>query len=414
MDFKFVHAADLHLDSPLRARTAGPLQRIFQEATFTAFRRIVDLCLSEQAEFLLIAGDLFEYRDRSVRARLELIRELSRLDAAGIRTFIAHGNHDPLSSEPGGLRLPPSVKVFGACWEEVEVHRGGGVLCRVQGVSYPHERVCEDLTPLFSRKGPELTIGLLHANVGASPAHSNYAPCRLSDLSRCRLDYWALGHVHTRIEHPLESGGVAVYPGNPQGRHIAEPGERGCVLVHVREGRTARHFRPVDSVRWSRLQVEIEPLPSLDALMQAIQEAIASFCAEGPDAHAVQVALSGAGPLHRELARGGAVSQLADHLGPSALQRSPPVLIESIADETRPALDIEAATGPGTLGEAISMLAQAAEVDGAAWNQLSGDEGLAKLHAALGRFGLEPALDQRLLDRAMARALDLLQAEAEP
>ncbi len=414
MDFKFVHAADLHLDSPLRARAAGPLQRVFQEATFTAFQRIVDLCLAEEVQFLLIAGDLFEYRDRSVRARLELLRELARLDAAGIRTFIVHGNHDPLSSDPGTLRLPPSAKVFGAAWEEVEVRREGQVLCRVQGVSYPHERVCDDLTPLFSRTGPELTIGLLHANVGGSPAHANYAPCSLSDLSRRCLDYWALGHVHTRAEYPLESGGVAVYPGNPQGRHIAEPGERGCVLVHVREGRTTRHFRPLESVRWSRVEVDISPLASLDGLMDAIQEEIASFCGEGPDAHAVEVVLAGAGLLHAELARAGAVSQLADHLSPSALQRSPPVLIESIADETRPALDLGAATSPGTLGEAIASLARAAESGSAVWNQLCGDEDLAKLEAALGRCGLRAPSDRRLLDRAMARALELLQAEAEP
>src|SRR5437764_539622 len=118
--FKFVHAADLHLDSPLRLLDAEPRVRaLAKEATFKAFETIIDLCIREQVAFLLIAGDLFDAKDRSVRARLSLATGLRRLDAAGIRTFIVHGNHDPLSSS-GAVGLPASAKVFGASWEEVE------------------------------------------------------------------------------------------------------------------------------------------------------------------------------------------------------------------------------------------------------------------------------------------------------
>src|ERR1700687_5367837 len=118
VNFKFVHAADLHLDSPLCTRAAGPLQPLFDDATFTTLRRIADLCLAEKASFLLLAGDLFEYRDRSIRARLELRRQVARPDAAGIPPFIVHGNPDPLPSEPGPLPLFDSVKVFAPSWEE--------------------------------------------------------------------------------------------------------------------------------------------------------------------------------------------------------------------------------------------------------------------------------------------------------
>ncbi|HEX4801987.1 MAG TPA: DNA repair exonuclease [Myxococcaceae bacterium] len=414
MNFKFVHAADLHLDSPLRARTAGPLQGIFEDATFAALRRIVDLCLAEKAEFLLLAGDLFEYRDRSVRARLELRRQLGRLDAAGIRTFIVHGNHDPLCCEPKSLRLFDSVKVFSASWEEVELRRDGHLLCRIQGVSYPQERVAEDLTPLFSRQGPEFTIGLLHANVGGNPAHPNYAPCSLADLDARCLDYWALGHVHTRDEHRLPGGGVAVYPGNPQGRHIAETGERGCVLVEVKDGRAQPRFWPLESVRWSRLEVDIAPLPTIDSLADAICQKIADAACAGPDAHAVEVCLIGAGPLHYELGRLGALSELVEHLSPWALQRSPPVLFESIEDHTRSELDIRAATAPGTLGEAIASVGRSAAASAGALNQLCADEGLVKLHSALRRAGMEAPPAGQLLDRAILRALELLQSEGGP
>src|SRR5437868_3130490 len=102
MDFKFVHAADLHLDSPLRGvRAEGRLREILDRATFTAMQRAVDLCLKEKVDFLLLAGDLFDAKDRSVRARLALREQLLRLDAAGIPSFIVHGNHDPLTASAG-------------------------------------------------------------------------------------------------------------------------------------------------------------------------------------------------------------------------------------------------------------------------------------------------------------------------
>src|ERR1700737_1656326 len=272
MDFKFVHAADLHLDSPLQgAPSDGPVRSAFEEATLVAFSRIVDLCLAESVQFVLLAGDLYEFNDRSVRARLALFRGLQRLEDSGIQSFIVHGNHDPLSSEDGMLKLPASTKVFGPEWEEVEVRRSARTLCRIQGVSHPHERVSDNLAQRFSGRGPEFTIGLLHTNVGSVPGHANYAPCRLADLSAAGLDYWALGHVHTRAEYQLPGGGWAVYPGNPQGRHAGEPGERGCVLVEVREGRPHRRFCAVDSVRWHRVELEVSGISSLDALASGIQ-----------------------------------------------------------------------------------------------------------------------------------------------
>src|SRR5262249_9605981 len=284
--FKFVHAADLHLDSPFRAVSAdAPLAEQFRRATLKAFSRIVDLCLRERVRFLVIAGDLFDQKDRSVRARLALRKELFRLDAAGISTFIVHGNHDPLSDDVGSMAFPPSVKVFGACWDEALVLEEGRILCRVQGISYPHERVTEDLSPAFRRQGPEFTLGVLHANLGRNTEHENYAPCTIEGLASRDLDYWALGHVHTRSEHPLPGAGIAVYPGNPQGRHIRELDERGCVLVEVNESATDRRFFPMDAIRWHRIQVPLTAIKSLEGLEREIQDQLDAWRDSLHDAH---------------------------------------------------------------------------------------------------------------------------------
>jgi DNA repair exonuclease SbcCD nuclease subunit len=412
--FKFVHAADLHLDSPFRGvATDGRLWELFRRSTLKAFSRIVDLCLRERAQFLVIAGDLFDLKDRSVRARLALRKELARLDAAGIATFIVHGNHDPLSADSGSVGLPTSVKVFGACWEEAQVSRDGEILCRVQGISYPHERVTEDLSRFFRRQGPEFTIGVLHANLGRHVEHENYAPCSTEGLASRNLDYWALGHVHTRAEYALPGGAIAAYPGNPQGRHIRELGERGCLLVEVAEAGANRRFFAVDAIRWHRLEVELSSVTSLEGIEAAVQEQLGAECDPSHDAHVVRVELVGRGPLQPELTRLGALASLEEHLRETLGGREPPVVLESVRDLSRANLDLEAVHSAGGLGAALVTVAKLAKSDRKAVDGLWSDTELHRLELAIRRAGLPSLQDcgPGLVDRALACALDLLQED---
>lgn len=411
--FRFVHAADLHLDSPLRVPGApGRVSGLLRDATFLAFSRIVDLCLRERVDFLVLAGDLFDFKDRSVRARLHLRRELVRLHQAGVRAFIAHGNHDPLSPEAGALGLPDSVTVFGPGWSEVALERAGAVLCRVQGISYAQERVTEDLSRAFRRQGPEFTIGVLHANVGSDSAHANYAPCTLADLSARRLDYWALGHVHTRAEYRLDSGGLAVYPGNPQGRHTHETGPRGCVVVEVEDGRACTRFVSLEPVRWHRLAVDIAGLATVDALAEVIDAAADDACGAGSEAHAVRLVIEGRGPLHAELARPEALAGLEEELRGPLAARQPPVALEAVELRTRPVLELDAIRALGGLPAQVLEVADKALASGAALEALWDGE-LQKLDGALKRAQLRsPKEDARaLLELAAARALSLLLEE---
>ncbi len=411
MDLKFVHASDLHLDSPLRGLPLPPgrpeLEDRVRRATFHAFARIVDLCLRESVAFLLLGGDLFDQKDRSVRARLFLRRQLERLDAKGIRTFIVHGNHDPLSGDRA-LELPASVKVFGAEHEEVVVRDGERVRYRVQGISYPEERVTHDLSRFFSRQGPELTIGLLHANVGGDAGHAPYAPCSTADLARAGIDYWALGHVHTRAEFELERG-VAVYPGNPQGRHPNELGPRGCVLVRASEGGLSRTFVPVDGVRWHEVPVSIAGLTGLEQLVAAIEAAVEEACLPGFDAHAVRVRLTGRGPLHREL-RAEGLGQLEAELREVLVARPTPVLVESVIGDTSPEIDLSPAALEGSLQGTVHALG--AMPPGLA-EELFGSEELKRLESLYRKHQLGSVRTDaaKLWQQGVTRALELLQED---
>ena len=316
---KFVHAADLHLDSPFRGiRSEAPdyVADTLRRATFDAYENIISLCLREGVDALLVAGDVYDGADRSLRAQLKFVDGLARLDGAGIRSFVCHGNHDPLDGWEARLSLPPGCVRFGPEVSGEPVFPGEPERAAVYGVSYPQRVVTENLALRFNGQvSSGFSIGLLHCNVGGNTGHDNYSPCTVSDLAETAIDYWALGHVHTRQVLRQERPTV-VYPGNPQGRHPLETGERGVYLVEVDDyGAVSLDFRPVDVVRWETLEVGIAGLDTEQELLDAVDSAVAS-CAEYAGGRSVvfRLTLAGRGPLHRWLRSPGTVDELRERV----------------------------------------------------------------------------------------------------
>ena len=313
---RFVHAADLHLDSPFRGmRSEAPdyVADSLRQATFDAYRNVIDLCLQEGVDALLVAGDIYDGADRSLRAQLRFVEGLNRLDAAGIRSFICHGNHDPLDGWEARLALPPGCVRFGPQVTGEPVFPGEPDRATVYGISYPRREVRENLAPLFVEAAEQrgFRIGLLHANVGGNPDHDSYAPCSVTDLADTGHDYWALGHVHTRQVLRQERPTV-VYPGNSQGRHPLETGARGVYLVEVDDyGTVSLDFRAVDAVRWETTEIGIAGLETEQDLLDALDTATAR-CADNSQGRSVLVrlALTGRGPLHRWLRQADTLEEL--------------------------------------------------------------------------------------------------------
>ncbi|MBC7325284.1 MAG: hypothetical protein H5T99_08220, partial [Moorella sp. (in: Bacteria)] len=201
-------------------------------------------------------------------------------------------------SWPGNVHFFPPGEV--GYWA---VERRGAEIARVYGISYPRRDVFENYARRICRH-PEapFSIGVLHCNVGGVPEHENYAPCQLDDLLKSRLDYWALGHIHTR-RILRESHPAVVYPGNPQGRHPREGAEKGCYLVRVTgSGLAALRFLPVDTVRWTEVVVSIAGLANEDDLLSGLNDRLKEVqkCHPGRSV-VVRIRLVGRGPLHRRL-----------------------------------------------------------------------------------------------------------------
>ena len=347
--FRFVHAADLHIDSPFKGLMAvdSAVAERLRDATYEAFRNLVRLCRGEQVDFLVVAGDVYDGADRSPRAQLRFRNGLAELAAEGIESFVVHGNHDPLNGRFSSITWPDAVHVFGEVPSWATATRDGEPLADIQGVSYPSPVVTDNLALRFSppRRQDLFNIGLLHCNVGGITGHDNYAPCTVNDLVRVGLDYWALGHIHAR-QMLLEDGPTIVYPGNIQGRDPSELGARGCMVVDVGpDGSAVPRFRALDNVRWESRDVPIDGVAGVDVLYDRIAGVSDRLSAETDGRDVVcRLTLTGRGQMHAELGRAEAMDGLLEELRPGALAGSPWVWIERLSNRTRPEIDIESRT----------------------------------------------------------------------
>ncbi|MDD3580961.1 MAG: DNA repair exonuclease [Desulfobacca sp.] len=344
--FSFIHCADLHLDSPFEGLHAlePQIAAILRDATFKAFGQVIDLAINAKVDFVIIAGDVYDGADRSLRAQLRFRDALRRAVEAGIECLVAHGNHDPLSGWEAALTLPPGVHRFGG--QQVEhliVKRGSEPLAEIYGISYPVREVRDNLASQFQRQpGQSFHIGVLHCNVGGDPHHDNYAPCTLTDLINSGMDYWALGHIHNqKVLRDREP--CIIYPGNTQGRNVREAGPRGCYLVRVDENRHLQtEFVATDVVRWYTQEVNIADLNSIDDLLEVLTE-ILEETRKAADGRAaiLRLTLVGRGELHRQLRHLDPDRDLGSRLREGELNRDDFVWVESVQNRTRPPVDIE-------------------------------------------------------------------------
>jgi DNA repair exonuclease SbcCD nuclease subunit len=322
MAIRFVHTADLHLGSPfVGLEKAEPrIARAMRESTFRVFDAIIELCVAEDVDTLLIAGDVIDGAIRSPEAQKGFQKGLTHLHEAGIPSFVCHGNHDPLDEWDAGVEFPESCRRFGSEVEEVPIslqHPEKGV---VLGVSYPTSQVVENLAVKFRPSDSSVfSVGLLHCNVADDPNHASFAPCSVSDLTGTGIDYWALGHIHNR-RVIRESSPVIVYPGTPQGRHPGEPGSRGVTLVSVDDdNKVEMESRPVDIVRWGRVKLDATSIVSARGLIDTIVAAVEKELAEAEGRSLLYtVTLSGSTPLNKTLQRSafveGLIERVNEHL----------------------------------------------------------------------------------------------------
>lgn len=341
--FRFVHCADLHLGAPFRGIQSGdkgPWTDALEKATFRAFENVVDWTEEIRADALIIAGDVYNSNEHSLSAQLSFARELYRLAQAGIPVFMVHGNHDPGDAWKADIPLPPSVHVFSS--EEAEsfpLMKDGELAATIYGMSYGTQHETENLALRFHRKQEDsFAIGVLHTEMG-SPGNP-YAPCSLEDLRGTGMDYWALGHIHTRRvagEKPY-----IVYPGNTQGLDPTETGPKGCYAVDVGTyGTVTLSFKETDVVRWLDMNVDITDIQNQDELVRNIMKRRASLRELTGKPNLVRLIFTGRGPVHRIITSREGQDFILQSLNAKEQFRHIFSYFFQVEDRTLPLLDLE-------------------------------------------------------------------------
>jgi len=422
--FKFIHAADLHLDSQFKGVSglSDGIRAFLRESTFASLERLTQLAIREQADFMVISGDVYDAKDSSLQAQLRFQEALDRLGEHGIGVYIIHGNHDPLDGPRMRTAKKEHVHVFGPDFERATACRRQDrqPVAVIGGISYPSSKVTENTSRYFHRSKDSslFHIALLHANVDGDPTHETYSPCTRRDLTAAGYQYWALGHIHKR--QVLQEYPHIVYPGNIQGRSIREAGAKGCYAVQVdKDGNVELEFHELDTVRWFQETISIDGMDGEESFHTMVEARMQNIRSERPGQMSiVRFIVTGRGSLHERLEQGRMAEELLHEFRRRAVRSAGEpgglrglVWIESFEIRSGPWIDREALLQEDSfLGELLRYGQRAGEDERIRSDLLRSALGPLTANAELRRLLAETTEEERAgwLRRAEEMAVMLL------
>lgn len=351
---RFIHASDIHLDSPLKglqSHEGAPVDTL-RSATRRAFENLVQLAINEQVDFILIAGDLYDGDWKDYSTGLFFRGQMVRLKDKGIDVYIVAGNHDAASVISKKLTLPKNVHIFST--RTVESLEPAALPVVIHGRGFPNRAVPENLAKDYPLAfADKFNIGILHTSLTGRTGHDTYSPCSDRDLREKGYGYWALGHVHQ--PEIISREPWIVFSGNCQGRDIRESGEHGCFIVSVNDSLEVESvdWYNLDVVRWQTLEIDLLAVKDeSEALRRVSQSIISAVNSSGNRLVAARVIFTGAtnlhGSLHRETSR-----WRAEILGIAQDHGEDAVWIEQIKVLTTPIYDLEQLAQRDTLTKII-------------------------------------------------------------
>lgn len=279
---KFLHIADVHLDSPFLGLSFLPSELFCQikNAIQLSFEKAVNFAIDNDVDLVLLAGDTFDSIHPTPQSKIFFANQIKRLVDRQIQVVMVLGNHDYSQIDDLLLNESPYFKIIGSNEqiEQVDFMTKSQYKYRVVGFSYQHNHITEDIIAKYPPKSTLIyTIGLAHAGMKQSSVdQNNYAPFTLNEVKDLNYDYFALGHIHLR--QVLSQEPWIVYSGNLQGRHVNEKDAKGFYFGQVDEQsqNTQLQFIDVSPIVWQTVDLTLdEPFKSTTKLCTKIQNLLA-------------------------------------------------------------------------------------------------------------------------------------------
>ncbi|MDX1929086.1 MAG: DNA repair exonuclease [Pirellulaceae bacterium] len=338
---RFLHAADVHLDSPLCSL------RSLDEATATQLHRasrrsietIVQTAITQKVAAVVFAGDLFDGPVKDAGAGLWVESQLKRLVREKIAVVLIRGNHDAVSNAQRVIHWSDGIYELSSDAPQTVLLDEARLA--IHGQSFGARAESTDLAAAYpSAVMGYFNIGLLHTSLSGSSQHDSYAPTSIGLLESKGYQYWALGHIHQRTEHSLSDKCWIGYSGNTQGRHVRECGAKGCYVVHVEDNHIEKmEFVPTDSLRWQLVSIDLQNAQRLSDIEDLVEDALSPWISSTRDdgvALAVRLHLEGSTSLHAELTQPATFERLSDALA-LRIHELGDVWLESVKVRTHPA-----------------------------------------------------------------------------
>jgi len=359
---RFIHTADIHLDSPLQGLEVyedAPIEDI-RGATRRAFDNLINLAIEEEVDFILIAGDLYDGDWKDYNTGLYFSNRMGRLAKAGIKAFIVSGNHDAASQLTKTMPLPENVIFFPPKkMQSVKIDDIGVI---VHGQSYSHRSVTDNLASKYPQYDSNyFNVGLLHTSLTGREGHEDYAPCSVDDLKSKGYDYWALGHVHRR--EIISDDPWIVFPGNIQGRHIKETGAKSATLITVENGQVIKaESLDLDVLRWEICEVDLSECETSEDVYDVVRNAFTQVLDQtNGKTVAIRLILTGTCPLHGELIE--QTTQWTDGFRAIAVQCGD-IWLEKVKFKTKRKISLEEMFGEDTAIAGLLKSIKKIELDG--------------------------------------------------
>ena len=345
---RFIHSSDWHLERPLGGLADVPerLRAAFLDGPYLAAEKVVNAALAEQADFVVLSGDIADVELAGPHGVAFLQRQFLRLAERTIPVYWAGGRIDRPERWPAALRLPDNVFRFSSRRPEDFVYAtADGPRARITGMSRPRggKIRAADFWP-----DPDglPTIAVAHGQADRAT------------LASRNLTYWALGGKHRRATL-LDAPHPAHYSGSPQARGPDETGSYGCSVVEIDEEGSI-HTRPVatDVVRWHTRRATVGNATTAEALESMLIEQLNELRRGTPDVHLlVSWTVNGNGSLMAALRCGRHAPDIVSRLRRRFEQERPLVWIAGLEVEPESAVPPAWLEQDSLLGDYLRSLA---------------------------------------------------------